>query len=298
MPLSEQFLLHFTPEIWTPEARFANFLGAPFSVDQPLSRGISAVMSHFQKYELLGGLANDVAPLLEKDNLQLEETGHSQAIGGRTFGALTEAMLGELYSVLDGMRQVIYSVYRGTSGVQNKSTLMLFKRAAASEYGSNFPEEVRTALADAYSSWVQRLQLLRSENTHGKIGVCFIAKDSARIEYLHNGLQEEGRPLIIEDIVGYTNQLYLHIRELVSRIVSYLLEKLEPVERRTFCGTYKGRIYERMVAPSAKLSFADGRCLSVNWFSSEPELGCPLRDRCGAYSRPVPAEEHRRIFSR
>jgi hypothetical protein len=298
MPLSEKFLLHFNPESWTPERRFASFLGAPFAVDKPLSRGVGAVMSHLEKYELLGELANNVVPLLEKDNIQFAEAGYSHETGGRIHGALMEALLGELYSVLDGIRQVLYSVYRKTTpGIQNKSTNALFERAARGQYGSEFPEELRTILADAYHTWFPRLRSLRSENTHGKIGACYLPKDSPHIRYMHNGLEEEGHALIIDDITGYVNELHSYIRELVNRVFSYLFERLEPVERQTFCGTYKGRMYERMVAPSRSLSLADGRCLSINWFSNEPELACPLRDRCGAYGRPVSAEEHRLIFS-
>jgi len=104
--------------------------------------------------------------------------------------------------------------------------------------------------------------------------------------------------MIIDDIIDYCNQTYLHIRDLTTWLFSELYLQLEPVERQTVCGVYKGRFYERMVAPSATLTFADGRCLSANWFSATPELGCPLRDRCDANNSPVPEDEHRRIFAR
>jgi hypothetical protein len=295
MSNSDKFMLYFDPRGWAPEKRFSQFLGPPFVVDVPLSRGVSAVISHLEKYELLGALANDLTHLLDKDERELDELGHTPGTGGRKFAALAEAMLGELYSTLDGLRQVIYSVYRKINGVQNESTYKLFQRAAKSQYGEGFPSDLREVLAAAYASWFPRLRLLRSENTHGEIGGCHLSEGS--IKYMHNGLKENGCALVIEDIVGYLNQLHLYIRSLVNWLFSTLYEKLEPIERVSFCGVFKEHIYERMVAPSANLSFADGRCLSVNWFSKEPELACPLRSSCGAYSRLVPLEEFRQIYS-
>jgi hypothetical protein len=294
MSTSDKFMLYFDPRRWSPERRFSHFLGPPFSVDVPLSRGVNAVVSHLEKYDILVELATDLIPLLEKDEEELNETGFTSGIGGRKFGALIEAMFSELYSTLDGVRQVVYSIYRGVRGVQNESTYKLFQRAGKSQYGDDFPSALRGALADAYTSWFPRLRLLRSENTHGQIGGCHLSKK--RIQYVHRGLKENERALIIEDIVEYLNQLGRHIRKLVDWLFSFLYEKLEPVERSSLCGVYRERIYERMVAPSADLSFADGRCLSVNWFSKEPELACPLRERCGAYTRPVPIEEFRQIY--
>lgn len=293
MSTSDKFLLYFAPDRWAPERRFVQFLGPPYLVDVPLSRGTSAVISHLEKYELLAELANDLLPLLDEDERQLAAAGYTPGAGGRKYGALVETMLNELYSTLDGLRQVVFSVYRKVRGVQNGSTYKLFQRAAMSQYGENFPEDLRAVLAEAYSSWFPRLRLLRSENTHGEIGGCHLDKDS--VTYMHRGLKENGRALIIENIAKYMNQLHSHIRGLVHWLFSSLYGRLEPTEREMFCGMYKGHAYERMVAPSPNLSFADGRCLSVNWFSKEPEFNCPLAQGCGAYSRPVPLEEFRQI---
>jgi hypothetical protein len=293
MSFSDKFLLYFAPDRWAPERRFVQFLGPPFLVDAPLSRGTNAVISHLEKYELLAELANDLLPLLDEDERQLDAAGYTPGMGGRKYGALVEAMLSELYSTLDGVRQVVFSVYRGVRGVQNESTYKMFQRAAKSQYGEHFPEDLRVILAEAYASWFPRLRLLRSENTHGEIGRCHRDKDS--VTYMHRGLKENGRALIIENIARYMNQLLGHVRDLVHWFFSSLYNRLEPIEHKMFCGMYRGRAYERMVAPSPDLSFADGRCLSVNWFSKELELTCPLARSCGAYSRPVPLEEFRQI---
>jgi hypothetical protein len=71
--------------------------------------------------------------------------------------------------------------------------------------------------------------------------------------------------------------------------------RLLPIEREAMCGVYKGRMYQRMVAPSVDVSSQSGRCLSVNWFSKEPGYECPLRDSCGAYQRPVHPDEFTKL---
>jgi hypothetical protein len=297
--MTDTFLLRFTPQRWLPEERFAQFIGPPFPSDQILWRGVAAVRSHVRKYELLALVATDLASLLEQDEKELAEQGYTPALNGAKFAALIEEMIGELYSVLDGVRQVIFSIYRCARGVQNKSTRQLFRRAAEGYYGTEFPAELSKRLADAYSTWFPKLRELRSETTHGEIGICFLDKDSKQVKYMHHRLTDaDGRAMIIGDIVGYCNQTYLLIRDLTTWLFSELYRQLEPVERKTPCGFYKGRLYERMVAPSATLSFADGRCLSATWFSSTPELACPLRAQCDAYNRPVPEDEHRRIFAK
>lgn len=294
---SDTFLLHFSPNTWLPEDRFAQFLGPPFKVDFRLRHGTAATRSHFRKYELLVQIAVDIQPLLERDEQELRDKGHTPALNGAKFAALIETMLGELYAVLDGVRQVIFSVYRRIRCVQDESNQALFERAAKGAYGSAFPEELRALLADGFLTWFPKLRTIRSENTHGDIGTCFLDKISKRIKYLHQSVKDDaGHPLIIDDIVEYCNMTYASIRHLASWLFTDLYRQLEPRERKITCGTYRMHFFERMVAPSESLSFSDGRCLSVNWFSTKPELACPLRDGCAAYSRPVPKDEYTRIF--
>src|ERR1700681_4190388 len=95
------FLRQFAPEHWSPIRKFANFAGPPFRVDAPLSRGIGAVLSHIERAELLGELANELAHELERDTEQLKQNGFTHGRGGKRFAALSEAMIGDLYSALD-----------------------------------------------------------------------------------------------------------------------------------------------------------------------------------------------------
>lgn len=291
MNLSDTFIRHFAPEEWTAEYLFLRFLGPPFHIDPPITRGINAVVSHLEKYNLLSELANDIIPIVRRDYEQLNIEGFTPGTGGRKFGALFEAMLAELYSALDGLRQVVFSVYRKIRGVQDGSTYKLFRLSAQKRYGAEFPEELRLRLAEAYGTWFPKLSRLRSENTHGQIGFCYSDIESDKIIYMHNGLTENGIALIIEDVAAYLNRTCSEVRELMTWIFSYMYSKLEPLEREITCGVYKGRIYQRVVAPSATLTLADGRCLSTHWFSKEPDLLCPMRLECEAYRLAVSEEE-------
>jgi hypothetical protein len=204
-------------------------------------------------------------------------------------------MLCELYSVLDGVRQIVFSAYRNVRGDQNESTDKLFRRAADERYGPGMPRDINESLANAYKSWFPRLREIRTENTHGEIGKCHLDPRTGKIDYIHPGLVSEGRALIIPDIIQYTDSVLQNVRELTEWLCAYLYSSLEPQESQILCGLYEGRAYERAVAPGAHLSLADGRCMSVNWFANCPDLLCPMADRCGAFRRPMPPDEFRRL---
>jgi len=89
------------------------------------------------------------------------------------------------------------------------------------------------------------------------------------------------------DICAELSRLYASVCDLIEKVYGYLFTQLEPVTRRTICGFYKGRVYERDVAPTPDLSFHSGTCRSLTWFEQEPGYECPLRDKCGAYARAV-----------
>lgn len=101
-----------------------------------------------------------------------------------------------------------------------------------------------------------------------------------------------------DDAVGYLNDTYLQVVELIEYFFAEFFEALHPVESRYVCGVYNGRMYERLVAPTPALSFDHGRCWSRVWFESEEGYLCPLREQCGAYQRPVPKSERDAYFER
>ena len=104
---------------------------------------------------------------------------------------------------------------------------------------------------------------------------------------MHSGLGSPTRALVIEDIVSELNQFLSDVTELIETVFKFLFAKLDPIVSTVSCGIYKGRWYQREVAPTADLSFNSGRCFSRTWFEKEPGCECPLRQSCGAYKRAV-----------
>jgi hypothetical protein len=295
--VSTTFVRHFAPEHWNYARKFQAFLGPPFTVDTELATGTSAVVSHREKYELLGGIANKLADELELDGKDLEERGYTDGARGRSFAAIAEEMAGELYAMLDGLRRTTYSIYRGQQGMQNKKTSVFFERAAQNRYDNNFPTTLNTALADAYQTWFPQLRRLRTQTTHGETGTCWYNAETETISYWHPA-SHHLKDLSIENVVAYINQTYGQVSTLAELFFKYFYLALLPVESRHGCGVYKGRFYERMVAPTADVSFSTGRCWSRAWFETEAGYDCPLREKCGAYEQPVPAKERDAYFAR
>jgi hypothetical protein len=189
----------------------------------------------------------------------------------------------------------LFSIYRKVRGIQNESTYKLFLRASKHAYDIGLPVEVLAPLADAANTWFPLLRLLRSENTHGQVGNCFLAEDRIYVTYMHQGIRVADKCLVIEDIVEKVSTLAANVAHLIDQVFEFLYHQLFPVEREALCGIYKARMYVRMVAPDPAIAFASGRCMSVNWFSKQPEYDCPEKQRCGAFQNPVSPEEFARL---
>ena len=272
----------FAPDQWTPVRRFGQFIGPPFT-DRETAKGTRAAASHLEKFDTLAALATRLASNLALDNSQLGQEGYTPAIHGREFAALMEVLVCELYSALDGVRRALYGAYRDVAGVQNTSTLKLFKRAQDNAYDSAFPEEIRVALASASQTWFPTLRGFRTEVTHGHTGSCYLDATSGNISYIHDGLGTPTHAKVVPDIVGHINATAKEVRGLVDTVFTHLYSRLEQSDKRIMCGIYKGRMYERLVNPELGLTFDAGQCLSRSWFEQEPGLECPLRTRCRAY---------------
>lgn len=280
--VSDTFGLFFTPDQWSAARRFSQFIGRPFN-DREVEKGTRSTLSHLNKFDTLAALANRLVPRLSEDQVELERDGHSAAARGREFAALMETLVCELYASLDGVRRAVFGAYRTVQAVQNSSTEKLFKRAAEWEYGETFPEEVRAVLASAYSEWFPSLKKLRTELTHGDIGSCHLDANSGAVRYVHGGLGTGSRAMVVEDIVDRVNGFAAGVLRVAEAVFAHLYSNLESDERQIMCGIYKGRIYERLVKPEARLTFNSGQCFSKSWFDLAPGFECPLRSRCGAY---------------
>ena len=181
----EKFLLLFNPEHWPAVQQFRHFIGPPYTVNGELVTGTRAAEGHHEKFLVLAGLANRLQETLVEDLIELDQEGHTPASRSREFAALTETLICELYSCLDGIRRVLFAVYKGVRGVQNKSTKKLFALAHANTYGPEFPEEIRSCLAASYVTWFSRLRLIRTELTHGDVGRCHLTSQGGVITYMH-----------------------------------------------------------------------------------------------------------------
>jgi hypothetical protein len=229
--VSTDFGLIFIPEQWSAVNKFRQLMGPPFDPTPDLGRGVSATENHLEKFVVLAGLADRFKDRLAEDNAELEETGRSSAIRSKEFSALVEALFCELYAVLDGVRRAIYGAYRNVRGVQNKSTERVFKRAAETEYGPEFPDDIRAALACAFASWFPRLRSIRTEVTHGEIGFCHLDEKSHKIVYIHHRLGSRTKALVIDDVAAELSEQYTSVWKLVEAVFQSLYSKLHPIER-------------------------------------------------------------------
>jgi hypothetical protein len=98
---------------------------------------------------------------------------------------------------------------------------------------------------------------------------------------------ERGKSLVIEEFAAEVTRHYEAVMELAELIYRSLFVKLDLVARRVPYGVWKGRLYERDVAPTRDINFHSGRCYSRVWFENQPGAECPLRHRCGVSARAV-----------
>lgn len=285
--MDDTFLIRFTPERWNWSEKFGNFVGVSRAFDREAQRGTSTFIDHLAKFDLLAGLANRIGPDLKKDQDELTRAGYTDSRFHREFAALVEVLVTELYACLDGLRRLLYSVFKNVNGVQNQSTEKLFRRAVEGAYGDGIPLVIVEALTAASESWFPGLRTLRRELTHGQTGSCHLERNSDRIGYLHGGLGDKRRAFVIDDIVAQVNRWREGVVELAEVVFAEMYSKLEQVPLPQVCGFYRGRLYERRVVPSAALSFNDGVCMSKQWFMSTDGLRCPLQRGCGAFARTV-----------
>ena len=114
--LSTGFIVNFAPETWSFGHRFNKFMGTPFHVDSALRAGVASVLAHQDKYCLLVDIANEFASTLDEDEAELEAHGYTPARRTRSFAALSETMVAEQYTMLDGFRKVVHSIFRTVQG--------------------------------------------------------------------------------------------------------------------------------------------------------------------------------------
>jgi hypothetical protein len=290
--LPKIFHLQFTPEHWSRLVRLRALLGKPLPTTRESYEGLDACIGHLQKYQVFARIADRIIPNLPKDREELDRYGASRNAHSEEFGALTEAMLCELYSSLDGLLQFLQAVYPTNRELKKiRFASSLFQSAKENKLSVVFPEPVRQTLAAAYDDWFDKLRNLRIEITHGTVGFFSFDELQQSVTYFNNGLSSSSHQVFhIKDIVTVVRNFDTQVRALHEEIAKFFLSQLLPLPRMYTCGVYQGLLYIRMVAPASDLNFHSGHCASWNWFEQQPEKFCPLAKQCGAYGRKWPVE--------
>ncbi|HLO86118.1 MAG TPA: hypothetical protein VK203_14075 [Nostocaceae cyanobacterium] len=282
----EQLPTVFTyhPEYWDYVDRFTKWHGAPFPDSPILSKSLRTITDHRNKFRTLADRANLLIPEIVEERKLLNQTGYSNCDKVREFTAIIETLVCEIYSCLDGLRDAIHSIYENVRGVQKKSTGTLFKKAAEESYGEGFPLEIATLLKAAYESWFIKLRELRSELTHGNLGICSM-QDEEKIVYIHHGISLGKQPLIIDDIIAWLNTNINQVNVLLNDICKFWFNQLEPREVLENCGIHKGRFMGRVIMITEPIDQDSGLCIFRHFYEEYPEFACPIKDSCAAYAR-------------
>lgn len=283
----DRFLLSFIPENWDAAKVFGTFPCKGVSNQKLFKRGINSVRDHLEKYRTFAGLANKLIPGFEVDREQIESDGFSPAVHSKEFAAVVESCVCELYSALDGVRDVIFTVYNDVQGVQKKSNEKLYRKAFDNEYGENFPSELNEILSKVYKEWFKNFRGFRTEMIHGSLGSTSMDHETKKIRYFHQGMGGNGNSLIMEDFVAFISDLYVKVLSHLNEVFGFLYRSLPLSPTSVVCGIYKGRFYERLVEPDVPLKNESGYCVARQWFDNLKEFKCPLLSECKAYERSI-----------
>lgn len=272
----------FAPDRWGSLERFQHFHSETYAFDKRTQKALPGTANHLHKAWLLQQVARDRAPLLQEDREQVETSGHTRARRGRELSAVVEAALLDLYSSVDCTRQVITSIYAKHRGVK-QSTRKFFAACSKGEVAETVPEPIRTAFGSA--DWYPEVLRLRDALTHSDVGICHLDRATGKATYLHPGLSDGNKALVIDDVLLYLDQLTTKINRFLGAVFSHLNKTLNDKEVWQVCGIFGGRIYSRLVRPSEAVDFNSGRCDAFKWFDKPGNPRCPFAETCDAYRR-------------
>lgn len=288
--LPKIFHLQFTPEHWSQLTRLRALLGKPLPTTRESYQALDACLGHLRKYQVFAGIADRIIPNLPKDREELDRYGSSRNLHSEEFGALTEAMLCELYSSLDGLLDFFKAIYPTMQQLQKiRFASNFFQFANETRLPADFPEPMRIILATAYADWFEGLRKLRVEITHGTVGFFALDEKQETVTYFNQGLSSTGQNVFhIKDILTVVRNFDNQVRVLFEGIAKFYVAQLLPIPRMYTCGVYRGLMYIRVIEPSPDLNINSGHCGSWDWFEQDPEKFCPLAKNCGAYTRKWP----------
>jgi hypothetical protein len=272
----------FAPELWGQVDVFRHFHAGTHTFKPDTKKAISGIANHFQKALTLHQLSLKLLPNLSIDEEEIKNKGYTAATNAKEFSAVLEEVFTELYSSIDCTRKVIVSIYRRTRGLPD-STRKLFQKVRSNLLGGDFPTELKQAIAE--SDWYDELLAIRDELTHSDIGNCWIDRETKLVTYMHTGINRDGKPLIINDVMGRIQFLIESINKFLGIVFHFLNSQLEFTTIDQLCGIFFGRCYLRKLSLEPSIDLNSGICQSHTWFDNEVQFRCPLADSCGAYQR-------------
>jgi hypothetical protein len=272
----------YAPEHWGSLEKFSSFYSGTYNLSSLGKKSVSGAVNHFGKGLLLRDLALKLIPNLEMDEAELNQHGFTHAINSRELSAIVEGVIIEIYSSLDCTRKVITEIYSNYRGLPD-STRRFFERIKndRSKIDKGFPEQLILAVAEA--DWYEELRKIRDELTHLDTGSCHKDRETGKVVYTHMGLQVNGKPLVIDDVIQKLEQIISDVNQFTGQVFAYLLTQLKDERMLQHCGIFNGRMYTRYVSPSEAVDFHSGVCDAKRWFDLEENPTCRYADECGAY---------------
>jgi hypothetical protein len=278
----------FAPELWGELQSFAKFYHQSFQFTALQQRAVSGAVNHFQKSLRFHGLALKLKPNINLDLEELNRDGYTPAVNSYELSAVIESIFTELYSSVDCTRKILSAIYSNNRGLPTGSTRKLFQKIRQDRNSVDLPEVLINAIESA--DWYEELLHIRDELTHSDTGTCYLNDKSGKIEYMHTGINNSGKPLIIDDIFEEVEKCIHSVNAFLGKTYNFLNSLLsrEPVPQ--LCGIFFGRGYMRQVVPAEVVDINSGTCISHTWFELEENPTCPLACSCGAYKKAKASE--------
>jgi hypothetical protein len=274
----------FAPELWGEVDFFSKLCSETYKFSDRDRRALAGVIQHFEKSTMFHSLALKLRPNLDADQAELDRLGYTPATNARELVAVIEAAITELYSSIDCTAKVLRAIYEPGSRGFKKSTRSLFRSFDKIE--GTFPDVLKNAFREA--NWYADLLHLRDELTHLGTGYCSLQQKTGNVQYMHVGIQTQGKPLIVDDIFDWLPKQINSVNLYLGTIFRTLRGSLKNTPVVVFCGMVEGRILMRHLDPTKEVTFASGQCGSYQWFEKPDAPTCPFVAACGAYARTRP----------
>ena len=277
----------FVPETWGEAARFQALHRGTYWLDDDAERALTGVTAHYGRCLLLTNLAKKLAPKEQAGQRKRQARGRADAALPEEASAAVETAILELYSSVDCTAQVLRAIY-GEDARGVKKLLGFFSRGARNMSGG-LPESLKSFLREAL--WFEDLCRIRDELVHAELGVVHWNERDGSAEYANPEVLLHGEGLVLEDVLGWLEEMRGEANEFLGEAFRQLNETLNDRPVKTSCGMVGERPHERWVSPAEELTFDSGMCASWQWFERPENPTCPFKESCGAYRNKAPAEK-------